>query len=45
LLSALYGRKCEPEKMCFTSWDKFREEFTAAFCPVNEAMTALMRLK
>jgi hypothetical protein len=32
-------------KMCFTSWDKFREEFTAAFCPENEATTMLMRLE
>jgi hypothetical protein len=32
-------------KMCFASWDEFREEFTAAFCPENEATTALMRLK
>jgi hypothetical protein len=32
-------------KMCFTSWDEFREEFTAAFCPDNEATTALMRLE
>jgi hypothetical protein len=32
-------------KMCFASWDKFREEFTAAFCPENEATTVLMRLK
>jgi hypothetical protein len=31
--------------MCFASWDEFREEFTAAFCPENEATTALMRLK
>jgi hypothetical protein len=31
--------------MCFTSWDEFREEFTAAFCPENEATTALMRLE
>jgi hypothetical protein len=31
--------------MCFASWDKFREEFTVAFCPENEAMTALMRLE
>jgi hypothetical protein len=31
--------------MCFASWDKFREEFTAAFCPDNEATTALMRLE
>jgi hypothetical protein len=23
--------------MCFASWDEFREEFTAAFCPENEA--------
>jgi hypothetical protein len=32
-------------KMCFASWDKFREEFTVAFCPENEATTALMRLE
>jgi hypothetical protein len=32
-------------KMCFASWDKFREEFTAAFCPENEATTVLMRLE
>jgi hypothetical protein len=32
-------------KMCFTSWDEFREEFTAAFCPENKATTVLMRLK
>jgi hypothetical protein len=32
-------------KMCFASWDKFREEFMAAFCPENEATTALMRLE
>jgi hypothetical protein len=32
-------------KMCFASWDEFREEFTAAFCPENEATTALMRLE
>jgi hypothetical protein len=32
-------------KMCFASWDKFREEFTAAFCPENEATTALMQLE
>jgi hypothetical protein len=31
-------------KMCFASWDEFREEFMAAFCPENEATTALMRL-
>jgi hypothetical protein len=31
--------------MCFASWDEFREEFTAAFCPENEATTALMRLE
>jgi hypothetical protein len=31
--------------MCFASWDEFREEFTAAFCPENEIMTALMRLE
>jgi hypothetical protein len=32
-------------KMCFASWDEFREEFTAAFFPENEATTALMRLE
>jgi hypothetical protein len=32
-------------KMCFTSWDKFREEFTVVFCPENKATTALMRLE
>jgi hypothetical protein len=31
--------------MCFSSWDEFREEFTVAFCPENEATTALMRLE
>jgi hypothetical protein len=32
-------------KMCFASWDELREEFTAVFCPENEATTALMRLE
>jgi hypothetical protein len=32
-------------KMCFTSWDEFRDEFMAAFCPENEVTTALMRLE
>jgi hypothetical protein len=32
-------------KMCFTSWDEFREEFKAAFCPENEATTTLIRLE
>jgi hypothetical protein len=32
-------------KMCFTSWDEFRDDFMAAFCPENEATTALMRLE
>jgi hypothetical protein len=32
-------------KMCFASWGEFKEEFTSAFCPENEATTALMRLK
>jgi hypothetical protein len=31
--------------MSFASWDEFREEFTAAFCPENEATMALMRLE
>jgi hypothetical protein len=32
-------------KMCFASWDEFRDEFMAAFCPENEVTTALMRLE
>jgi hypothetical protein len=32
-------------KMCFASWDEFRDEFTAAFCPENEATMALMQLE
>jgi hypothetical protein len=32
-------------KMCFVSWDEFREEFMTAFCPENEATTVLMRLE
>jgi hypothetical protein len=32
-------------KMCFASWDEFRDEFTVAFCPENEATTALMQLE
>jgi hypothetical protein len=32
-------------KMCFASWDEFREEFTVAFCPENEATTVLIRLE
>jgi hypothetical protein len=32
-------------KMCFALWDGFREEFTTAFCPENEATTMLMRLE
>jgi hypothetical protein len=32
-------------KMCFASWDEFRDKFTAVFCPENEATTALMRLE
>jgi hypothetical protein len=32
-------------KMCFASWDESRDEFTAVFCPENEATTALMRLE
>jgi hypothetical protein len=32
-------------KMCFTSWEEFREEFMVAFCPENKATTALMRLE
>jgi hypothetical protein len=32
-------------KMCFASWDEFREEFTVLFCPENEATTALMWLE
>jgi hypothetical protein len=32
-------------KMCFASWSEFTEDFVSAFCPENEATTALMRLK
>jgi hypothetical protein len=32
-------------KMCSASWHDFMEEFTATFCPENEATTALMPLK
>jgi hypothetical protein len=32
-------------KMCFASWSNFTEEFVSAFCPENEATTALMRLE
>jgi hypothetical protein len=31
--------------MCFASWDEFRDEFIAAFCPENEATMVLMQLK
>jgi hypothetical protein len=29
-------------KMCFMSWSDSTEEFALAFCPENEATTALM---
>jgi hypothetical protein len=32
-------------KMCFVSWSNFTEEFASAFCPGNEATTALMWLE
>jgi hypothetical protein len=32
-------------EMCFTPWSEFMEEFVLAFCPENEATTALMRLE
>jgi hypothetical protein len=32
-------------KICFASWDEFREEFTAAFCSENEATTVLIQLE
>jgi hypothetical protein len=32
-------------KMYFPSWSDFMEEFASAFCPENEATTALMWLK
>jgi hypothetical protein len=35
-------QEMQTAKMCFASWDEFREEFTVAFCPENEATTALM---
>jgi hypothetical protein len=31
--------------MCFVSWSDFMEEFMSAFCPENEATTALMQLE
>jgi hypothetical protein len=35
-------QEMQSRKMCFASWDKFRDKFTAVFCPENEATTALM---
>jgi hypothetical protein len=32
-------------EVCFASWSDFTEEFMSAFCPENEATTALMRLE
>jgi hypothetical protein len=32
-------------KVCFASWDKFREEFMSVFCPENKATTVLIRLE
>jgi hypothetical protein len=32
-------------KMYFASWSDLTEEFTSAFCPENEATTALMQLE
>jgi hypothetical protein len=32
-------------KMCFVSWSEFKDEFMSAFCPENEATTALMWLE
>jgi hypothetical protein len=37
-------QEMQTRKMCFASWDKFRE-FTAVFCPENVATTVLMRLE
>jgi hypothetical protein len=31
--------------MCFASWHDFTEEFTATFCPENEATTAPIQLE
>jgi hypothetical protein len=31
--------------MCFVSWSDFTKEFTAMFCPENEATMALMQLE
>jgi hypothetical protein len=39
------GKEMDGCPLTFTSWDEFREEFTAAFCPENEATTALMWLE
>jgi hypothetical protein len=38
-------QEMQTRKMCFASWDEFREEFTVAFYPENVATTALMRLE
>jgi hypothetical protein len=38
-------QEMQTRKMCFTSWDKFREEFMASFIPEDEATTALMQLE
>jgi hypothetical protein len=32
-------------KICFASWDKFREEFMVAFFPETGATTALIQLE
>jgi hypothetical protein len=32
------------EKMCFTSWSDFTEEFVLVFCSENKVTTALMKL-
>jgi hypothetical protein len=38
-------QELQSEKMCFTSWRDFTEEFVSMFCPENEATMALMQLE
>jgi hypothetical protein len=43
--AASFAKELWSGKMCFASWSDFTEEFVSAFCPENEATTALMRLE
>jgi hypothetical protein len=38
-------QELRPGKICFALWHNFTEEFTAMFCPENEATMALMQLE